>query len=141
VKINFLEITFDFSIPISEIEFTYARSSGPGGQNVNKVNSKAILRWNLLTSSGLTEELRGRLMNKLSVKLNQEGDLLISSDIYRDQIRNREECLEKLKIALAAAAVKPKRRKKTKPSYSSTQRAKESKKRHSEKKRFRRGDE
>ena len=110
MKPGFIDINSDLFISASEVEFTYARSSGPGGQNVNKVNSKAILRWNLLNSPSLNEEYRTTLLGKLSGKLNQEGDLLISSDVYRDQIRNREECLLRFKNVIAAALLKPKKR-------------------------------
>ena len=125
-------------IPLSEFEFTYARSSGPGGQNVNKVNSKCILRWNLLESDHLSEEVRTRLLLKLAERLTGEGELIIMSDRFRDQIRNREDCIEKFQEFLAAAAAKPKPRKKTKQSYSRTLKNKESKSRHSDKKSSRR---
>ena len=138
-----LEITPFFRVPISEIEFSFVRSSGPGGQNVNKVNSKAMLRWNLLQSQNVGEVLRIRLIEKLQAKLTREGEIIISSDTHRDQGKNRDACLEKLKELLRAASVIPKARKKTKPSFSSTLRVKSNKKRQSEKKKFRsgRGDE
>jgi len=132
-----LIIGSEIRIPISEFEFSYARSSGPGGQNVNKVNSKAILRWNLLQSESLSEEMRNRLLLKLASRLSAEGDLVIMSDRYRDQPRNRDDCMEKLRECILAASQKPKPRKKTKPSYSSTVRAKKSKGKHSEKKSMR----
>ena len=129
-----LVVTPQIHIPLSEFEFSYVRSSGPGGQNVNKVNSKAVLRWNLFQNETLPLEVKIRLQSQQGSKITKEGDLLISSDIYRDQIRNREECLKKLRDIIATAAVKPKARKKTKQSYSSTQRDKKQKSKHSEKK-------
>lgn len=99
-----LEITPQIRIPFSEIEFSYARSSGPGGQNVNKVNSKAVLRWNLLRSPSLGAEIRECLLRKLRERLNYEGELLIMSDRFRDQKRNREDCLEKLRECLVLAS-------------------------------------
>lgn len=127
-------------IPLSELTITYARSSGPGGQNVNKVNSKAVLRWNLLESPALAPELRSRLAARLAHRLTENGELVIMSDRFRDQGRNREDCIEKLHSLLAAASHVPKARKKTKPSRSSVKKRKESKSRHSEKKRMRRAD-
>ena len=127
----------DIRIPISEFEFSYARSSGPGGQNVNKVNSKALLRWNLLQSESLSEEMRNRLLLKLASRLSAEGDLVIVSDRYRDQPRNKEDCIDKFRECILAASQKPKPRKKTKPSYTSTLKAKKSKGKHSDKKSMR----
>ncbi|MGE0615963.1 MAG: alternative ribosome rescue aminoacyl-tRNA hydrolase ArfB [Bacteriovoracia bacterium] len=123
----------------TELTFTFVRSSGPGGQNVNKVNSKAVLRWCLATCPGIGEELRARLVARLGPKLTRDGEVIVASDRFRDQPRNREDCLAKLRALLAAAAVVPKRRKRTKPSYSSVKKAETSKRRHSEKKRMRRG--
>src|SRR5438128_1887968 len=124
-------------IPLSEFEITYARSSGPGGQNVNKVNSKALLRWNLEESPSLHPAVKARLHARLQGRLNQNGELLITSDRFRDQGRNREDCFEKLQELLAQAAVIPKARKKSKPSKSSVRRTKEAKSRNSEKKKLR----
>ncbi|HUP58010.1 MAG TPA: alternative ribosome rescue aminoacyl-tRNA hydrolase ArfB [Bdellovibrionota bacterium] len=124
-------------IPEWELEFSYARSSGPGGQNVNKVNSKAVLRWNPSTSRGLDEQARARVIAKLANKLSEDGSIVIASDRFRDQPRNREDCIEKLKELVAGALYEPKKRKKTKESFSSRKRSEESKRRHSAKKKDR----
>jgi ribosome-associated protein len=125
-------------IPSGEFELSYARSSGPGGQNVNKVNSKAVLRWNLRESPSLDEGLRARLLQKLAPRLTADGELVIASDRYRDQPANREDCFAKLRELLAWAAARPKPRKKPRPTRSSKRQTLEKKRRHSVKKRFRR---
>src|SRR5687767_9970367 len=98
----------------SELKFTYVRSSGPGGQNVNKVNSKAVLRWNVRASPGVPDAVRARFTSRFGSRLTQAGDLVLTSERYRDQRRNEEDCLEKLRAMLVAVARPPKRRKKTK---------------------------
>ncbi len=123
-------------IPYSEFVMSYVRSSGPGGQNVNKVNSKAVLRWNL-HASALPVEVRSRLFMRLNNQLTLDGDILISSDRYRDQTRNREDCYEKFQSLIRSAVAIPKVRKKTKPSYSSQRKGKEAKSQHSAKKKLR----
>ncbi len=125
------------TIPEDEIEFTYVRSSGPGGQNVNKVNSKAVLRWNVLSSRVLNPATRARLFEKLGTRISGEGDLVLASDRFRDQGRNREDCLTKLRELVAAALTPPKPRKETKPTRSSKRRKLDSKSRHSDKKKMR----
>jgi ribosome-associated protein len=132
-----LEVNSEIRIPFSELKFSYVRSSGPGGQNVNKVNSKAVLHWNIRSSPSLGLELRARLLARLSSQINQEGELVLSSDRYRDQIRNREDCLEKLQALLASAAFEPKKRKKTRPTRSSVRKRKDAKSRQSDKKKGR----
>ena len=132
-----LVITPEIRVSTSEFELTYVRSSGPGGQNVNKVNSKAVLRWNVLSSPSLSVDTRARIMIRLRTQITVGGDIVISSDRFRDQIRNREDCFEKFVQLIAAAVHIPKRRKKTKPSYSSQRRVKEEKSRHSHKKSLR----
>ncbi len=114
-----LLINARFQIPISEFEWSYVRSSGPGGQNVNKVNSKVQLTWKPEESPSIPEDLRFRLLSKLEPQLTVDRDLRIDSQLYRDQPRNREDCLEKLKVILVAALHVPKARKKTKPSRAS----------------------
>ena len=126
------------SIPQDELQFTYARSSGAGGQNVNKVNSKAILRWNPMTSRALTEGVRARFLHSFGSKLTGEGELILMSDRHRDQGRNAADCLEKLKEMISSVWRAPKKRKPTKPTYGSKQRRLQSKKARGETKQGRR---
>lgn len=132
-----LHVSPDIQIPFSEFEFSYARSSGPGGQNVNKVNSKVLLKWNILTSPSLSEICRGRLMSRLYSRMNSDGNITVVSDRMRDQVRNKEDCIEKLLKLLETAAFVEKVRKKTKPTSGSKRRAKKSKINHSNKKNLR----
>jgi ribosome-associated protein len=122
-----LVITSELRIPLREFIFTYARSGGPGGQNVNKVNSKATLRWSATTSTSLPEEVRARLLKLYARRLTTEGEFLIVSQRFRDAGRNTADCLEKLREMLFAASVVPKTRRPTKPSRSSKRRRLEAK--------------
>lgn len=108
-----------------------------GGQNVNKVNSKAVLRWSLEQSACLTDAIRLRLSSQLKNRLNKSGELILTSEKYRDQIRNKEDCLLKFQEILKRALSKPKPRKKTKPSKASQLKARNKRKSHSEKKQLR----
>jgi ribosome-associated protein len=127
-----------FQIPLAELDWSFVRSSGPGGQNVNKVNSKAVLRWNLVTSPSIPDELKSRLLARLGPRLTRAGELLVTCDEFRDQLRNRDACLEKLDQILTAALHVPKARKKTRASRGTRERNKLAKSRHSDKKRLRR---
>lgn len=109
-------------IPRSEFTLEFARSSGPGGQNVNKVNSKATLRWRPAASASLPPPIRDRLLARYRSKLTATGELLVSSQRYRDQGRNVDDCLEKLRRMVAAVAEPPLQRKPTKPSRAARQR-------------------
>ncbi len=133
-----LNVNAQIQIPLHEIDFSYVRSSGPGGQNVNKVNSKAVLRWCLETSTCLPFELKSYLRNRLASRLTAEGEIVLTSDRFRDQGRNREDCLEKLAEILCQAAHQEKPRKKTKVSRNQKRKRRESKSAHSEKKAMRR---
>jgi ribosome-associated protein len=125
-------------IPKSELVWAFARSSGPGGQNVNKVSSKAVLRWNVLASGALSDEVRRRFLARYGNKLTGEGELIISSQRYRDQGRNVEDALEKLRAMLASVAVAPKKRRPTKPTKASVTRRIETKQTRSRTKKLRR---
>ena len=124
-------------IPFQEFDFTYARSSGPGGQNVNKVNSKCVLRWDVLRSPTLVSDVKLRLMHQFANRLNKEGVLILSSDRSRDQKRNYQDCLDKLTEMIRSVAHPPKKRTRTKPTQGSRRRRLKEKKSVSEKKSFR----
>jgi len=132
-----LRITGRLSIPAGELKFTFVRSSGPGGQNVNKVNTKAQLRWSLRRSDSLPDEVRGRLLARYARRINDRGELVLTSQRYRDQARNVSDCLAKLREMVAAVAVAPKRRKATKPPRAATESRLRDKRAKAEKKRRR----
>ena len=108
-------------IRISESEFTWSfvRAGGPGGQNVNKVASKAVLDWDLVGSRSLPEQVKMRLRTQQRGRINSEGHLLVSSQRYRDQERNRQDCLEKLRAMVIQAQHVPRPRKATRPTRGS----------------------
>src|SRR5690606_31041629 len=84
-------------LPDSEIQFQFARSSGPGGQNVNKLETKAILTWNVRTSKALNEAMKARFLELFGTRLTQEGALIIACDRFRSRGRNQDECRKRLK--------------------------------------------
>ncbi len=122
-----------------ELEFLTSRSSGAGGQNINKVNSKVTLQWDVANSARLTPEQKARILDKLQSRLSSTGILTIVSQESRSQLQNRDLVMLKLDELLQKAFATVKRRKKTKPTKASSQRRLESKKRASEKKQRRSG--
>jgi ribosome-associated protein len=112
-------INAQLAIPRRELRFTFVRSSGPGGQNVNKVASKAVLRWSVAQSNAIPEEVRTRLRARAARQINDRGELVLTSQRYRDQPRNVDDCLEKLRTLVLSVARPPKKRKKTRPTRAS----------------------
>ncbi len=135
-----LEITPTVNIPLSELEFSYVRSAGPGGQNVNKVASKAVMRWNMQASAALAPEQKERMQTLYPSQVTKDGVLILTSQLTRDAPKNRQDCMEKLKKMVAQALRVPKRRVPTKPTKGSVRRRLDDKSRHSEKLRQRRVD-
>jgi ribosome-associated protein len=108
-----VRINAQISIPRSELKFSFVRSSGPGGQNVNKVASKTILRWPVATSHSIPEPVRKRFLSRYARRVNERGELLITSQRYRDQARNIDDCVDKLRDLLLSVAAAPRPRKKS----------------------------
>lgn len=136
-----LVVTDRILIPDDEFRFEFARSGGPGGQNVNKVSSKATLRWTPATSPSLPVAVRERLLRAIAGKLTNEGELLVTSQKTRDQARNIDDCLDKLRQMILKASQPPKVRRATKPTKGSQERRVESKSRRSDVKKLRRKPE
>ncbi len=126
-------------IPARDLSWTAARASGPGGQNVNKVSSKVALTFDLTGTAALDAATKARLAAAYPSYIDSRGTLTVTSQATRDQSRNLEDAREKLREMIARALVVPKRRKKTRPSRGAQARRLESKHKHSEKKRERRG--
>jgi ribosome-associated protein len=109
-------------IPLEELQVRSARSSGPGGQNVNKVNSKITVRWPVRANPNLPDEIRATLVVRLGKRLTTRGDLLVTSQRTRDASRNLADCLDRLRRLLAEALAPRKVRKATRPSRGSVAR-------------------
>src|SRR6476659_3609544 len=103
-----LEITPTIRIPLDELEWSFARAGGPGGQNVNKVSSKAFLRWKAAnTAAPIPPAAHARMKTTFPSRFTTEGDVIIHSQEFRDQERNKEKCLQKLAEMIRAALVEP----------------------------------
>lgn len=129
-----LEIDPNFIIPDSELEWTFVRSSGPGGQNVNKVASKAVLRWDAKRSGRLDQKTFERMSSLYPGRVTKEGEVVITSQRTRDALKNRNDCLEKLRSMILKSLERPKPRIKTKPTRGSIERRLDAKKRQARKK-------
>ena len=124
-------------IPESALVFVASRSSGPGGQNVNKVNTKIELRFNIIESVVFSDEEKALLIEKLGKKLNRHGELIIRSQSQRSQSGNRNRAVEKLLMILAEALTEDPERIKTSPTRQSVTRRLDEKRRHAGIKRIR----
>lgn len=122
----------------SEVWYKAIRSQGPGGQNVNKVSSSAVLYWIPLGTKIWFGEEKERLLNRLQSEISSEGELQIRSQEQRDLEKNKENCLEKLVNLLEKCLYVPKKRKKTRPHFSAVQKRIKSKRERSETKTLRR---
>ena len=112
---SIIVVTPRIAIPRRELKFSFVRSSGPGGQNVNKVNSKAVLRWAVAKNRSLPEDVRGRFLENYSRRLNDRGELILKSQRYRDQSRNIQDCVDRLCELIRAVAQPPRARRKLRP--------------------------
>lgn len=135
-----LHVNARLTIPERELVTSAARSSGPGGQNVNKVNSKVTLRWSPANCSAISDAWRDRFIARYGNRINREGQLVLHSERYRDQPRNLADVRQKLIEMLLACQAPPKKRKPSRPTLGSKKRRKEAKQRQSQKKQSRRAD-
>jgi len=135
---NLLAVNESLSIPRSELDVRVSRSSGAGGQHVNKTSSRVEIFWNILGSRALDEEQRARLLGRLSSRLTSDGSIRVVASDMRSQTRNRELAEERLADLVRRALIVPKKRRATKPTKASREARLESKKRHSSKKAERR---
>lgn len=126
------------TIPESELRFSFSRSGGPGGQNVNKVSSKATMHWDVVQSPSLPADVKHRFLTRFKSKITTQGEIVIVSQESRDQPKNIQLCLDKLRAMLMEVLVPPKKRRPTKPTKGSKVRRLDAKKNKSQTKQNRR---
>ena len=127
-----IRITHTIAIDDREIKFRFARSTGPGGQNVNKVSTAVQLRFDLRNSMSLSDDVRNRLTHLAGKRLTGEGVLTIEARRFRTQERNRQDAIERLVAIIRQAAKKPAPRRRTRPTLASERRRLEAKRHRSE---------
>jgi len=115
----------------------FVRSSGPGGQNVNKLSTKAVLRWPVATSRAIRSALRERFIAAYGRRITAAGDLVLTSDRFRHRTQNAADCVAKLQRMLAAVAAEPRERRATRPGRAARERRLEAKHRRADTKRSR----
>jgi ribosome-associated protein len=133
-----IPVTAHISLDEREIEESFVRSSGPGGQNVNKLSTAVQLRFDVRRSPSLPNDVRARLERIAGSRLTRDGVLVIIAQSHRTQARNRDDALDRLKALIRQAAVAPIKRRATRPTKASRERRIEGKKRRSGIKRMRR---
>jgi ribosome-associated protein len=131
-------VTSDIAIKEEEIKFDFIRSSGPGGQNVNKVSTAVQLRFDVKSSPALSDDTRSRLVRLSGRRITEEGILIIEAKRFRSQRQNRKNAINRLIKLIRKASEKPKPRIKTQPTAGSKQRTLETKKHRAEIKKKRR---
>lgn len=124
-------------IPAGELDFSFSRSSGAGGQNVNKVNTKVSLRWNIDKSTSINKAVKERFYKKYKRRISDGGWVMIHSQRYRSQARNIADCIDKLHDLLETVARPPKQRRATKPTRASVEKRIKNKKGRAETKKSR----
>ena len=134
-----IQITKDIAISESDIQIKFVRSSGPGGQNVNKVSTAAHLRFDV-KNAPLPDDLRTRLISLAGKKMTEQGELLIIASRFRTQDRNRQDAYDRLAALIRRAAIPPKVRKPTVPTQASNERRLKSKRHRGKIKETRRSD-
>jgi ribosome-associated protein len=132
-----LRISPSLAIPLAEIDVSYARSGGPGGQHVNKTETKVLLRFPVATSPSLSDVERARLLEKLAPRLTRGGELLITAEDHRERAKNLSIAYERLAEVLRRGLARPKKRTATKPSRGAKERRLAEKRRTGEQKRAR----
>jgi ribosome-associated protein len=132
-----LEITPTLKIEERELQFEYIRASGPGGQKVNKVATAVQLRFDVINSSSLASDIKGRLVHLAGKRVNTDGVLIIEAKRFRTQEQNREDATQRFVELLQRSVIKPKKRLKTKPTRASKETRLKKKKRRGEVKKIR----
>ncbi len=132
-----IQLPYGVSVPEAELEVRAVRSGGPGGQSVNTTDSKVELRWDVATSTALSEAQRSRLLERLASRLTSDGVLILTGSEHKSQHRNRAAVLSRFRSIVGEALTPPRQRRRTRPSRASQRRRLDQKRRRGETKRLR----